>query len=219
MKAVKIIFTVIALTGCMNLFAQTDNGSAPVNPPKNVLNVEMAYSLAKYGYDNSKPIYLVTAAQTMIDNPIKGSLKQNETAQNNKVIDLNPKKLLADAKEMAKSDNNMVAMITAMEATVPSHRGGGNAEAMYEYIDVAAKAESVLTQKFIGGQPVNLVLIGDGMSDLDLTVTDESGRQIAFDKGDNDHCRITFMPSKTGNYKVKVKNLGSLKNVCMVMTM
>jgi hypothetical protein len=203
----------------MNLFAQTDNGSTPVNPPKNVLNVEMAYSLAKYGYDNSKPLYLITAAQTMIDNPIKGSLKQNETATTNKVIDLNPKKLLADAKEMAKSDNNLVAMITTMEATVPSSRGGGNAEAVYEYIDVKAGTEDVFTQKFIGGQPVNLVLIGDGMSDLDLYVMDESGKQIAFDKGDVDHCRVTFMPSKTGNYKIKIKSLGAVKNVCMVMTM
>ena len=65
---------------------------------------------------------------------------------------------------------------------------------------------------FEGGEPAEVVVIGDGDTDLDLEVVDKYGDVIASDTDPTDDCIVRFWPNRTATYTVRVKNLGSVYN-------
>jgi hypothetical protein len=53
---------------------------------------------------------------------------------------------------------------------------------------------------------------GDGDSDLDLFVYDESGRVVASATGPRDECVVRWLPERQGRFRIEVRNLGSASN-------
>jgi hypothetical protein len=56
------------------------------------------------------------------------------------------------------------------------------------------------------GHLAEVVVIGDGDTDLDLYVYDRAGRLVGYDDDPTDRCYVRFHPSTTGSYTIKVVN-------------
>jgi hypothetical protein len=65
---------------------------------------------------------------------------------------------------------------------------------------------------FRGGELAIITAIGDGDTDLDLYVYDENGRLVAKDDDGSDNCVATFQPRWTGEFRIVVRNRGSVYN-------
>jgi hypothetical protein len=70
---------------------------------------------------------------------------------------------------------------------------------------------------FRGGQWAQVVVIGDGGTDLDLFVYDQFGNLVASDTDSTDNCIVRFWVPRTAVYTVKVQNLGTVSNVYEVL--
>jgi hypothetical protein len=77
---------------------------------------------------------------------------------------------------------------------------------------VKANATDVYEMEFVVGVAVQVHVIGDGDTDLDLFVYDPLGREVANDVGPTDTCYVRFTPLAAGKYTIKIKNLGGVFN-------
>jgi hypothetical protein len=70
----------------------------------------------------------------------------------------------------------------------------------------------IFTLSFRANEPVMVAITGEGHSDLDLFVEDEAGNRICASDGggDDEICRWT--PRRTGNFRIRVRNLGAAHN-------
>jgi hypothetical protein len=69
---------------------------------------------------------------------------------------------------------------------------------------------------FQGGEPAEVLVIGDDSTLLSVTVYDENGHYISSDSGTS--CRVTWSPIWTGPFTIKVTNLGNSANVYVLST-
>ncbi|MPZ45476.1 MAG: hypothetical protein GEV05_19205 [Betaproteobacteria bacterium] len=71
---------------------------------------------------------------------------------------------------------------------------------------------NVHTVSFRANEPVMVAITGEGVSDLDLFVEDDAGNRICASDGggDDEICRWT--PRRTGNFRIRVRNLGAVYN-------
>jgi hypothetical protein len=79
-------------------------------------------------------------------------------------------------------------------------------------------ARSVVTYTilFRAGELAEVFVSGDGDTDLDLRIYDESGNLIDEDTGLSDDCHAAWTPRWTGEFTVQIVNLGSVYNeYCM----
>jgi hypothetical protein len=65
---------------------------------------------------------------------------------------------------------------------------------------------------FLGGEMAEVVIMGDGDTDLDLFVYDENGNLVASDTDETDFGVCRWTPNWTGEFTVVVTNLGSVYN-------
>ncbi|MFH0893788.1 MAG: hypothetical protein V2A54_05070 [Bacteroidota bacterium] len=228
----KVTTFILAVFVSAIAFGQTTKTSPEKAPSKDLAAISLAHDMAQMGYDTKQPIYLVTAAQTLIDHPINSdftklhsSTKPIEDSKGKateaKSNDLTPKKLLADAKEMAKGDVNLLAMITATEAKIPAEtaatRGALGGPASWNGT-VFADSDKTIYASFKKGQLAEITIQGDGKSDLDLYVYDEDGNMITSDNGKYDECYVSWTPKQTLAYKIVIKNGGTTDNDCMLVS-
>ena len=77
---------------------------------------------------------------------------------------------------------------------------------------IADGVTHVYTLGFRANEPVMVAVTGEGASDLDLLVEDEAGNRICASDGggDDEICRWT--PRRTGNFRIRVRNLGAVYN-------
>jgi hypothetical protein len=70
----------------------------------------------------------------------------------------------------------------------------------------------VYTITFNAEEPVMVAITGEGVSDLDVVVEDQGGNRIcsATGPGDDEVCRFT--PRWTGQFRIRVRNLGTVYN-------
>lgn len=74
------------------------------------------------------------------------------------------------------------------------------------------------TLAFYGGSPVELAILGDGQSNLDLAVTDASGTPICLDHGNADTARCAFTLRDNGQVTVTVTNVGDAGDTYFLLT-
>lgn len=77
---------------------------------------------------------------------------------------------------------------------------------------VRAYSTDVYHMTFVGREWEVLFVSGDGSTDLDLYVYDESGYLVAKDDDNTDDCVVRFIPRWTGRFTVKVVNRGKYAN-------
>src|SRR5262249_27659148 len=57
-------------------------------------------------------------------------------------------------------------------------------------------------------------VIGDGSTDIDIYVLDADGKEVASDTSPSDLAHVRWVPDKTQEYTIKVRNLGNQDNTC-----
>ena len=81
----------------------------------------------------------------------------------------------------------------------------GNSEVVYKIVFKAETSDARKRAEFI--------ILGDGSTDVDVFVEDASGKQITSDIGYSDMGLVRWIPPKTQEYTIRVKNLGNEDNV------
>ena len=187
-----------------------------VNVPTSASMLSTAGQLVKYGYEEGEAlpliqaadIYLTFAGKQMDAKPEQeGGVESAQKADNKVTFD--PQKLLADATVMADGDSTLLALIDNIKnsATRGSTLGVSTTTEV-----VKAKATDTYTVRFRGGEEAMVIVSGDGDTDLDLFVYDENNNLIDSDTDNTDDCVCVWVPKRTGNFKIKVKNYGNISN-------
>lgn len=65
---------------------------------------------------------------------------------------------------------------------------------------------------FYGGQRAIVAVEGDHDTDLDLTIYDENGNQVASHIDNYDNCVCSWVPNRTATYTIKIRNYGDVYN-------
>lgn len=207
--------------GCAATFAQeaktnaepvAEGAKAPVSESAEMLQV--AGQLVKYGYENKEALPLIQAVE-IYQKAGLGAMAEEKTteggedAAKEEKVSFDSKKLLADAKEFAGSNLLYQGLIAQLESA-PERGATTNYAVKHTY--VVAHGTDTYTVRFRGGEQAIVVVSGDGDTDLDLYVYDENGNLVDSDTDNTDDCVCVWTPRWTGNFRIKVKNLGSVRN-------
>jgi hypothetical protein len=63
-------------------------------------------------------------------------------------------------------------------------------------------------------QKAEFAVIGDGGTDVDILVYDADGKEVTKDENFTDLALVRWVPTKTQEYTIKVRNLGNADNTC-----
>lgn len=184
----------------------------------------MAGELVKYGYKTQNALPLIQAVQIYKSigvvpeaeakqKEVEGQKVAEERKAKNNPVQFDQSKLIADATAYADGDQNILGLIKGLDDV--RGRVGGET---YHMDVVDAGLTDVYTMRFQGGEDATIIVSGDGDTDLDLYVYDESDNLIDYDDDGTDDCVVTFTPRWTGNFKIKVKNLGDTYNSYTLIT-
>ena len=114
--------------------------------------------------------------------------------------------LLARAKHYAGGRNDLNGLVDELAKSAGKVREDGPSRVASRIGDGVT---DVYTIAFRANEPVMVAITGEGISDLDLTVEDDAGNRICASQGpgDDEICRWT--PRWNGNFRIRVRNLGS----------
>jgi hypothetical protein len=200
--------------------------------------LSQATSLVSYARENESALAMLTAVQMLErvqvqDNAqrvgTKKSGPQNEGEQvkegkkgTTPAPTLDPQQLLAEAKPWAKDNANLTAMIDAEAAKAKTAAASGTLGSTRGAIAhrdaVNARAWDDYVVSFYGGEVARVAVVGDGDTDVDLYVYDESGHLIAKDDDRTAECVVQFVPRWTGPFRVRVVNNGYVYSNYILMT-
>ena len=203
---------------CLTINAQETN-EAKAALPEAAQTVQLAGQLAKYGYAHNQALPLIQAAQLLKTVNIKPSNEKpeheggSEGSQKKDAASFDVNTLLTDAQALAESKGDkpcldLIKQTKAQSRTVNNSTGYIRREDI-----IGPRKTDVWTVSFVGGTAAGVIVIGDGDTDLDLYVYDKYGNLLAKDIDTTDNCAVSFHPSYTGEYKIKIKNLGNISNV------
>lgn len=185
--------------------------------------LQLAGKLVKYGYESKNALPLIQALQIIQQynlsegNETKEETKDSDiaaTGEKTKIsYSLDPEKIKADAIVLAGTDNNLLALINK-----PVQKRGAVNGSIVRKDKVLAGHTDVWNITFRGQEQAYVVVSGDGDTDLDLYIYDENGNFITSDTDSTDDCVVSFNPRWTGNFKIKIKNLGNVYNCYTLVT-
>lgn len=216
-KALVLVMAVMALVACQKQAQQStqvaQNANGVVIPAVNTW--ELAQNLAVYGYVNKSAEALVEAADILVSVPVVfcEREKQNpvEVKPSRKLTTVD--RLLADASEISndavllgriESVRGRAALISQMEGT----RGGVSGAMVSDEI-IYGNSDQVIFQDFKANEPAVVVIMGMGEPDLDAYIYDEDMNLVAQDCGCDYNCHVSWVPSYTGRYLIRIVNNGS----------
>ncbi|MFK7787129.1 MAG: hypothetical protein AB8B56_18555 [Crocinitomicaceae bacterium] len=197
---------------------KTDRKGEPTEELQNVIS---AKQLALYGYSNNDPICVLTAAKMLIANPAttlapeKTESGTEDTApekENNIELNLDVVQLIGDARKMANGNEVTMALANEIESTIPPSTKGAVGGARIVEERVNSNDYDIYYIRFYGNELAEVAISGDGDTDLDLYIYDESGNLIDSDSDYTDECYVSWRPKWTGSFKIKVVNRGSVYN-------
>ena len=83
-----------------------------------------------------------------------------------------------------------------------------NSDLVYKIVYVQSNEPSKTDAEF--------AVIGDGNTDVDIEVFDAAGKLVTKDNGYTDLGLVRWRPASTQEYTIRVKNLGSEDNTCLM---
>ncbi|MBR5299229.1 MAG: hypothetical protein IKU36_03140 [Bacteroidales bacterium] len=224
----KIVTLICFCLFSFNVFAQEEKTelSKPVSPVISALQTGAA--LAQYGYENYSPTALVEAARIIGTTQTQafeftrtGEVTTAEEVTKDTGVAYDPAKLLADAKKYAGKDKAVLTLIKNTEKEIQSAEGQtrgvvGGSKSMEDI--VPAHSTNAYKERFWGGEVAEVVVFGDGDTDLDLYIYDENDNLITSDTDYTDICICRWNPIWTGYFIIKVVNRGSVYNAYVIAT-
>lgn len=224
----KIVFSVVCLLFATTMWAQEIEPKPEVkgDVSSSLSALRLATDLVKYGYAQQSALPLVQALQILNENPTQPLKAEREgekadlTNTEGKVgkVSLDYDKILADAKVFAEGDETMMKLIVQIEEDgKSSHRGAVNGPSKH-YDSVNGNSTDTYQVSFIADYLAEIVVSGDGDTDLDLYVYDSNGNLIAKDEDYTDDCYVRWVPKWTGRFIVKIVNRGPVYNRYVILT-
>ncbi len=213
----RTLLTIMAVSAvCGMSYAQKgEEKPAGAAVPAEARMMTVAGELVQYGYANKEALPLIQAVEIYqkngSDKPFEGK-KENagdkaESKQSKVSYDVN--QILADATEYAAGDENLLALIDGLKSS--SKRGATSNYAVHTDL-VRANSTDVYNVQFRGGELALVIVSGDGDTDLDLYGYDPAGNCVASDADYTDDCVVSWVPTRTQTYKIKIKNRGNISN-------
>lgn len=221
----KSIFLLVSLAFMLTAQAQEQKVASKNKPSEDLENLQLANQLAKYGYKTFSATALLESAKIMstvktqelkYESYKQDPISKDKTTKASKVsFDL--VSILAAARKYADGDAKLLASIAEVEKTNQATRGrvGGPGE---KYAFVWGNGTEYYTVNFIEGQLAEIVVRGDGDTDLDLYVYDSNDHLIAQDADYTDRCYVSWVPLWTGRFTVKIVNRGPVSNNYRLLT-
>ena len=211
----------------LSSFAQQSQPAADVIDkavPVAAQQLELAGQLVRYGYQMKAALPLIQALEIYkklgVTDASDGRSKQEQGSEvatgltKSDLVSYNEAKLIEDATKFADGNKTLLALIKDAEKSTR-----GAVPGPVRITDkVLGNHTDTWTIKFRGGEPAYVVVSGDGDTDLDLYVYDENGNLITYDNDNIDDCVVSFNPRWTGNFYIKIKNLGRVYNRYLLVT-
>ncbi|WP_147393930.1 MULTISPECIES: hypothetical protein [Alcanivorax] len=124
---------------------------------------------------------------------------------------------LAELAKQYAGENPLLLSVVAMASDTVVSRGA-HYGAIGHHDRVYAGTTDVYDITFTGGRQAEILIRGDGDTDLDLFVFDENGNAICSDTMRDDRPYCAWNPRWTGEFQVQVKNLGPVYNNYVLLT-
>lgn len=179
-----------------------------------IASLSLARQLAGVGMAEKDPLILMTAAKIYKMTPTEEKERSKETeggqdSTKDKAMVFNAESMLAYAKEYAGDNKTYLTMISDIESIKYRGRTLGPARTSS---DVNAHSSDTYRITYNGGELAEILIVGDGDTDLDLYVYDKDGNQVCKDIDTTDTMYCSWTPRRTGKFRIKIKNLGDVYN-------
>lgn len=226
MKKVFLVLSMIAMS--INSFAQEVEAKEELKGEvsESLASVRLANDLLRYGYTNKSTLALIDALQIFSENPTQPlkTERQGDAVDTSKTegkkakVAFDYETVLADAKNFADGDQNLLAVIENIDAEAKgAQRGAVNGPSRH-YDSVNGNSTDTYNISFIANSLAEIVVSGDGDTDLDLYVYDSNGNLIVKDNDYTDDCYVRWYPKWTGRFIVKIVNRGPVYNRYVIVT-
>lgn len=228
MKMKKLILLVGMVAFAMGTMAQSIEGKPELkgDSSESLAAVRLANDLLRYGYTNKSTLALLDALQIFSENPTQelktvreGGIVDESKAEGKKAkVAFDYETVLADAKKFAYGDENLLALIDNIDAEAKgAQRGSVNGPSRH-YDVVDGSSTDTYQISFIADELAEILVSGDGDTDLDLYVYDSNGNLIVSDTDYTDDCYVCWVPAWTGRFTVKIVNRGPVYNRYALLT-
>lgn len=185
--------------------------------------VRLGNELLRYGYANQSAVSLLGALQIFAENPTQ-PLRAEFAGPEDKAdgikggVSFDYDEVIADARRFAYGDQTVLALIADAEAELESGvRGAANGPARVSKTLPGNSVHS-FTIPFVSGYLAEVLVSGDGVTDIDLVVCDSRGKEIVSDVTYSSNCYVQWVPSENGEYVVKVVNRGPASTKYVLLT-
>lgn len=219
----------------MAMIAVTISGLAQIVEEKPELKGETSESLAavklanqilRYGYENKSTLALLDALQIFSENPTQEfnipkegtTVDETKTDEKKAKVSFDYESVLADAKKFADGDPNLLALINNIDAEAKGAQRGAVNGPTKHYDSVNGNSVDSYNISFVANQLAEILVSGDGDTDLDLYVYDSNGNLIEKDTDYSDDCYVCWVPVWTGRYVVRIVNRGPIYNRYVLLT-
>ena len=226
MKKIILFLSMVTLT--MSGMAQTVEEKPEVTgeTSESLAAVKLANQILRYGYENQSTLALLDALQIFSENPTQtlNATKRGEAVDETKsegkkaAVHFDYETVLADAKTFADGDPNLLALIDNIDAEAKGAQRGNINGPSRDYYAVNGNSYLDYTASFVANQLAEVLLSGDGDTDLDLYVYDSNGNLIASDTDYSDDCYVRWVPRWTGRYTIRIVNRGPVYNRFVILT-
>ncbi|NOH97516.1 hypothetical protein [Vibrio sp. 99-70-13A1] len=219
LKALSIL--IASSYACMVTAADMNvNQEAKAAKDPHIANLSLVQQLADVGFEQKDPLILMTAAKIYAMTPTKEMERTKESeggVESKKTTDMTVDfdSLLDYAKEYSGDNESYLAMISEIESVKTRGRTSGPAISTDR---VEAGATDTYYIRYRGDRLAELMIIGDGDTDLDVYVYDERGNSICKDDDYSDKMYCSWVPAWTGEFEIKIKNRGNVYNVYDILT-
>jgi len=226
MKKIFIIMAMAAVTVSGNSQTVEEKPEVKGETSESLAAVKLANQILRYGYENQSTLALLDALQIFSENPTqafnatkKGDAVDETNTEGKKAkVSFDYETVLADAKKFADGDPNLLSLIDNIDAEAKgAHRGNINGPCR-DYAAVNGHSYMDYSASFVANQLAEILVSGDGDTDLDLYVYDSNGNLIASDTDYSDDCYVPWVPAWTGRYTIRIVNRGPVYNRFVILT-
>ena len=224
----KILFILSMITVVFSGMAQKveDKPEVKGETSGSLAAVKLANQILRYGYENKSTLALLDALQIFSENPTQAfkASKEGEAVDESKTdgkkakVSFDYESVLADAKAFADGDPNLLALIDNIDAEAKGAQRGNINGPSRDYAAVNGNSYIDYTASFVANELAEVLVSGDGDTDLDLYVYDSNGNPIASDTDYSDDCYVRWVPAWTGRYTIRIVNRGPVYNRFVILT-
>lgn len=179
-----------------------------------IKNIQLAYSLADYGWENDSATALLQAAEILSGIPTQEAKIESEQEGTQKgtgdtvAKDYSPEKILADARKLAGKDKNIKSWADRIEKALKTVTRGASygPETWFGMCYGYGSTRTRGRISFDGGRLAEVYIGSSTGADLDVYVYDDRGNLVAYDESYASDAYVWWYPRYTGRHTIIVKN-------------